>query len=395
MTTRKILHLDLDAFFCAVEELSRPELSGQPFAVGGRPEQRGVISSCSYAARQYGIHSAMPTAHALRLYPQLVILPSNFRAYHQASEQVMEIICDLTPLVEQISIDEAFLDVSDLPQPAGEIAGQLQAAIRSKLSLPCSLGVASNKLIAKIANNIGKASRRGPWPPNSIMVVPPGEEAAFLSPLPVKELWGVGPKTAERLTATGIKTIGQLAQAPQKYLVEKFGKLGYDLARHAAGIDERPVEGGHTVKSISQEITFERDVAEAGVLRRQLSEMAAQVGYRLRRQGFFAGTVRLKIRWPDFTTLTRQKSLQQPTDQDGVITSQALHLFEELWHTPRPVRLIGVGVSNLSRPARQLGLWDAANDKERRLLQAMDDLRLKYGKMVVRRGRVKQSRDES
>ena len=203
---RKILHLDLDAFFCAVEEQRDPSLRGQPFAVGGRPESRGVVASCSYAARQFGIHSAMPMARAVRQCPPLIIVPSRYGAYEAASRQVMARLHQLTPLVEQLSIDEAFLDVSDLPERAELIARRLQATINRELDLPCSLGVAANKLVAKIANNVGKAAIKSDRPPNTIKVVPPGQEAAFLAPLPATELWGVGPKTAEQLAQmAGVK----------------------------------------------------------------------------------------------------------------------------------------------------------------------------------------------
>ncbi|MBI4771414.1 MAG: DNA polymerase IV, partial [Chloroflexi bacterium] len=204
---RKILHLDLDAFFCAVEEQRDPALRGQAFAVGGRPEARGVVASCSYAARRFGVRSAMPMARAVKLCSGLIIVPSRHKVYSDVSRQVMERLYDLTPLVEQISIDEAFLDVSDLPESGEALARRLQATMRDELRLPCSLGVATNKLVAKIASDVGKAAARTGAPPNAILVVPPGEEAAFLAPLPAAALWGVGPKTATRLAGLGIHTI--------------------------------------------------------------------------------------------------------------------------------------------------------------------------------------------
>ena len=205
---RKIIHLDLDAFFCAAEELKDPSLRGTAFAVGGRPETRGVVSSCSYAARQHGVRSAMPMARAIRLCPGLTVVPPRHGYYSELSDQVMQRIGDLTPLVEPLSIDEAFLDVSDLPDPPREIAQRLQARIFEELHLPASLGAASNKLVSKIATDVGKAANRGPNAPMAITVVPPGEEAAFLAPLPVEALWGVGPKTAAHLNQFGIHTIG-------------------------------------------------------------------------------------------------------------------------------------------------------------------------------------------
>ncbi|HKZ68683.1 MAG TPA: DNA polymerase IV, partial [Anaerolineales bacterium] len=209
---RKILHLDLDAFFCAVEEQRDPSLRGKPFAVGGKPEERGVVASCSYAARQVGVRSAMPMSRALKLCPGLLIVSARHRAYGQTSDKVMAVLHDLTPLVEQISIDEAFLDVSDLPQSAEAIARELQRTIRDQLNLPASLGVATNKLVAKIATDVGKAAARTGDYPSAVMVVPPGEEAAFLAPLPAIALWGVGPKTADQLARLGLKTIGDIAR---------------------------------------------------------------------------------------------------------------------------------------------------------------------------------------
>ncbi len=386
MAYRKIIHMDLDAFYCAVEELRHPELRGKPFAVGGRAESRGVIASCSYAARALGIHSAMPTSQALRRCPQLVLLHGDHAAYSKASRQVMGILEGLTPRIEQISIDEAFMDVSDLPQAGLEIARNIQQAVNSQTRLPCSLGVASNKLVAKIATNIGKAGQRGNTPPNAILEVPAGQEAQFLAPLPVRELWGVGPKTAARLSALGIHTIGDLAREPEKNLVHLFGKYGHDLWRHANGHDESPVEPEHTIKSISAETTFERDVRDPVLLRQTMQELTEQVGRRLRKQGMVASTVRIKVRWPDFSSQTRQFSLTQGTSEDSVIEGVAWDLLERLWDRTRPIRLIGVGVGGLSQGARQLSLWETPADKERKLLDALDELKNRFGKKVIQKG---------
>ena len=387
MKARKILHLDLDAFFCAVEELRDPALSGKPFAVGGSPQGRGVVASCSYAARQFGVHSAMPMSQALRACPELVVVRGQHSAYEAVSQQVRAVFFDLTPLVEPISIDEAFLDVSDLPQPAEELALALQKRIQDELGLPSSLGIASNKLVAKIANNIGKGRHRGATPPRAILAVPPGEEAAFLAPLAVKELWGVGPKTAERLKHMGAKTIGDVACLGERTLSAQFGKLGHDLWTRAQGLDDRPVVTGHEVKSISQETTFARDVADGDELRQTLAQLAEHVAYSLRQQGLCAGTVRIKLRWADFSTHTRQVTLAQPTDADGVIGKAAMGLFDTLWENGRPVRLLGVEGSNLTPCAHQLPLWETPDEKERRLLTAMDELRQRYGEKAVQRGR--------
>lgn len=384
---RKILHLDLDAFFCAVEELEQPDLIGKAFAVGGRPDERGVVASCSYAARRQDVRSAMPMSRALRLCPELIIVPPRFRRYAEVSRQVMALLHDLTPLVEQISIDEAFLDLSDMPADGESLARRLQQDIHEQLGLPCSLGVATNKLIAKIANDIGKTQARSGAPPNAITIVPPGQEAGFLAPLPAQALWGVGPKTAARLAAMGIHTIGELAARPEAELTRLFGKNGADLARRARGIDERPIVTEHETKSISKEVTFARDIADAGELRRTLRSLAEEVGRTLRRQGLSGSTVKLKLRWSDFSTISRQTTLARPTDLDADLIATAGQLFEQAWDGGRPIRLLGVGVSGLSDGYRQLGLWDAPQAENKRLQETLDDLRHRFGDNAIARAR--------
>ena len=384
MNARKIIHLDLDAFFCAVEELRDPSLVGKPFAVGGRPETRGVVASCSYPARRLGIHSAMPMSQALRLCPPLIIVPARHRAYAAMSQRVMAILRKVTLQVEQISIDEAFLDVTDRGEEAVMLATALQQTIRRELGLPASLGVASNKLVAKIANNVGKAAARGDAPPSALLVVPPGEEAAFLAPLPADALWGVGPKTAERLAALGIHTIGDIARWPERDLVRRFGKHGHELARHARGLDDRPVITEHERKSISQETTFVRDIDNAVQLRQTLLEQAGDVAAVLRRQQLLATTVRLKIRWADFTTLTRQTTLAHPTDDAATIHATGCVLLERVWEG-QAVRLLGIGVSGLSE-ARQPSLWDMPDERTERLYTVVREVRKRYGDGSLRRG---------
>ncbi len=383
---RKILHLDLDAFFCAVEEQREPTLRGKPFAVGGQPDQRGVVASCSYAARRFGIRSAMPMARAVNRCPDLIIVSSHFEAYKTASRQVMAHLHNLTPLVEQISIDEAFLDVSDLPERGEVLARRLQATIRTELGLPCSLGVASNKLVAKIANNVGKATAHKGESPNAVKMVLPGQEAAFLAPLPVRELWGVGPKTAERLAQLGIHTIGDIAHYPAAELTRRFGKHGHDLAHRAQGIDTRPVETEHETKSISQETTFAKDISDETALRQTLRRLSEQVARRLRKAELSGATVKIKLRWADFTTLTRQTTLNHPTNLDDKIYTAALHLFEKTWPPGKRVRLVGVGVSGFEARPYQLGLWDAPSEQTHSLQSTLDELRERFGDGVVRRG---------
>ncbi|KAF0106964.1 MAG: dinB [Anaerolineaceae bacterium] len=382
---RTILHLDLDAFFCAVEELHDPSLRGKPFAVGGRPEERGVVSSCSYPARLLGVRSAMPTSRALRLCPGLIVISHHRSNYGEMSEKVMARLRNLSPFVEQISIDEAFVDISGLGDPAG-IARSLQAEVREGIGLPCSVGIASNKLVAKIATEVGKKSGKKGEPPNALTIVPPGSEAAFLDPLPADMLWGVGPKTAARLAEVGIRTIGDIARRPEADLVRWFGENGQELWRHARGIDERPIVTEYEAKSISQETTFACDVRDDRQLERTLRELSEQVGRRLRKSGLAGTTVKIKLRWPDFTSLTRQITLPGTTDQDDEIYRTALALLTKVRPKGKAVRLIGVGVSGFKPPLRQLGLWDGDSEKRRKLQEAVDELQEKFGRKVIHRG---------
>lgn len=384
---RTILHLDLDAFFCSVEETRNNDLRGKPFAVGGRPDERGVVASCSYAARHYGVRSAMPMSRALRLVPNLIIVPGRHKLYSEVSKQVMARLHNLTGLVEQISIDEAFLDISDLRDKNPErIARGLQAGIRDELHLPSSIGIASNKLVAKMATEVGKKAAKGNGPPFGLTIVPAGEEAAFLAPLPADMLWGIGPKTSARLIELGIHTIGDIAHWPESELIRLFGENGRDLARHAKGQDERPIVTERETKSVSQETTFMRDVRDDAVLQKTLREQAAQVSAQLRKEHLAGMTIKLKIRWPDFTTLTKQITLSQPTDQEKEIAEITINLMGAVRRSGQAVRLIGVGVSGLGPPIRQLGLWDTESEKSRRLQDAVDILREKYGDRVIHRG---------
>ena len=383
---RKIIHLDLDAFFCAVEELKDPSLAGKAFAVGGTPGHRGVIASCSYPARLKGVHSAMPTGQALSLCPELLLVSSNFGDYSAKSKEVMEILHQLSGLVEQISVDEAFVDVTDLPQDVETIARDLQARVKKETGLPCSIGAASNKLVAKIATDTGKSRNKGKGYPQAILVVPPGMEAKFLAPLPSKAMWGVGPKMEASLADLGLHTLGEIAACSAEVLEKRFGKGGLDLHRHAQGIDDRPVTVEYEAKSISQETTFAKDSADLTFLRRKVRELSAKVGYRMRCDGVCARVIRLKLRWSDFSTHSRQMALSQPTDQDGVIAAAAEALLMKLWENGRPVRLIGVGGSNLVDTVHQMNLWDTPTEKERRLLTALDDVREKYGKKAIQHG---------
>lgn len=375
--TRTILHFDLDAFFCSVESLLNPALEGMAFVVGGSAGGRGVVSSASYAAREFGIRSAMPTAQALRKAPDLIVISPQHEIYSKHSREIMSFLRDSAPVVEQLSIDEAFLDVGDDPRTGPEVARFLQREILERFKLPTSWGVASNKLVAKIATEVGK--------PRGLIVVPPGQEAVFLAPLPVRMLWGVGPKTKERLAKRGVHTIGGIAGMSSHTLIESLGDLGLELASRARGEDDRPVMEGRDPKSISAERTFPADISDWPVLRTVLLRLSETVGRRLRKAELVGHTVRIKIRWPDFTTKTRQVRLEQPTDRERIIFDESRELFQGLWKKGQAVRLLGVGVLDLHEPIRQLDLFDHKWDRGERLQQAIDSIRDQYGPDSLRR----------
>jgi len=384
---RIILHVDLDAFFCSVEETQNPDLRGKPFAVGGKPNERGVVASCSYAARAVGVRSAMPMSRALQLCRNLIIVPGRHHLYSEVSKQVMDKLHHLTGLVEQISIDEAFLDISDMSEPPARIALNLQAEIKNKLHLPSSIGIASNKLVAKIATEVGKKSSKNKnEPPFGLTIVPAGEEAKFLNPLPADMLWGVGPKTSARLTELGIHTIGDIARWPENEMTNLFGENGRDLWRHAQGIDNRPIVTESETKSISQEITFNVDTRDDKTLEKTVREQAREVARQLRKSDLAGKTVKLKIRWSDFTTLTRQTTLPTSTDNEDEIFHAAVKLMKTVRKPNQAVRLIGVGVSGIGAPVRQLSLWDGGSEKSRKLQEVIDQLQDKYGRDVIHKG---------
>ncbi|PQV63558.1 DNA polymerase-4 [Abditibacterium utsteinense] len=361
---RTLIHVDLDAFYCAVEEKRDPSLRGQAFAVGGRANERGVVASCSYAARARGVHSAMSMAAAQRLCAHLLVIEPRHDEYRAASRQVMDLLRAFTPLLEQLSIDEAFLDVS--PNISEQVGGralalQIQEKIERELGLSSSMGVASNKMVAKIATDCGKAAVETTHSPRAICVVPRGQEASFLSPLPVTALWGVGPKTAQRLQDLGISSIGALALWPERDLARRFGKHGFELSQHARGIDRREIVTERESKSISSETTFASDADDWEVLHAQLCQEARHVALQLQKQELQAATIKLKLRWSDFSIATRQTTLFSPTAAREVIEGAATLLLSQLWQGHRPVRLLGVGASGLS-VARQLGLFDAPSE---------------------------------
>jgi len=349
---RAIVHLDLDAFYAAVEMLENPGLVGKPILVGGRPESRGVVAAASYEAREYGVHSAMPMYQAVRLCPKAVVLPPRFDLYRDYSSRVMAILYETTSVVEKMSIDEAYLDLTGQVgqwREAVALARRLQDRVRNEVGLSASLGVATNKLVAKVASDHDK--------PGGLTVVLPGEEREFLRPLPVEVIWGIGPVTGEKLARRGVTTVGDLARLSGPELTASFGEHGAAMARRARGIDRRPVVTEHERKSVSRERTFGQDLHELEALKEQLWKLSQSVAQRLARAGVATGTIAIKLRYDDFETLTRQMSLGVPTDDAVRIYRAALVLLTQAWECGRPVRLLGVGGADLVPPTGQMSLF--------------------------------------
>jgi len=383
MPDRLIIHVDMDAFFASIEVLDHPELRGKPLVVGGGVS-RGVVSAASYEARRFGIHSAMPMGQALRLCPHVIVMPVRMERYHGISREIMALLAVRTPLLEQVSVDEAYLDLTGW-LPAGSsaeaAAREMQSEIYAATGLTCSLGVAAGKAIAKMASDLRK--------PNGLVVVPPGTEAAFLAPLPIGKLRGVGAATERKLREIGISTIGELARLPGELLTSKFGVHGRDLHALALGLDDSPVVPERQAKSIGRETTFLLDITERNTLERTLLELSEDVSQSLRRYGLLARGVTLKLRYDDFHTISRARTLTAPSELTDPLYQTALALLRAANPT-RPVRLIGVTASPLLRTAdRQDSLFSAAKvDKERKLASAVDTIRDRFGESAITRARL-------
>jgi nucleotidyltransferase/DNA polymerase involved in DNA repair len=367
---RTLLHVDMDAFYAAIEQRDEPALRGRPVIVGADPQRgrgRGVVSTASYEARRFGVGSAMPISQAYDLCPQAAYLPVDMPRYAEVSRRVMEILGRFSDLVEPVSIDEAFLDVTASRRAFGtgeQVARQLKQAIQKEERLTASVGVASSKLVAKIASDLEK--------PDGLVVVPPGDEAAFLAPLPVRRLWGVGPKLEEALLRVGVHTIGDLARLPEKTLERRLGNHGLDLVRLAQGVDDRPVLADvGRAKSLGQERTFASDTAALPRLRATLLKLADAVASRLRHHHLAARTVTLKYRDETFRTLTRSQTLARPTDAAQDLFRVAFELFEGV-HAERPVRLLGIYASGFDESA-QLELFGEEPALTDRLQDAVVD----------------------
>ena len=337
---RHIIHADLDAFYTSVEQLDDPKLRGKPVIVGGSPESRGVVASASYEVRCFGVRSAMPMATALRLCPVAVRRPANFPRYREVSRRVMTIFREFTDLVEPVSLDEAYLDVTEsvtLDQGAGGIARRLKERVRDEVGLTISVGVATRKSVAKIASEIDK--------PDGFRVVPPGSEREFLSPLSVGQLWGIGPKRVELLRTEGIHTIGELAAQPEEWFIQMFGSTGPRMRSLALGDDDREVEVDRGTKSISSETTLSRDTGDGEVLRDLIGRLSQDVALSLKKKSLRGRTVKVKLRLSDFTTFTRQRTVAEPVESPEDIARTAMALLEVEMEPGRFFRLVGVGVS--------------------------------------------------
>jgi DNA polymerase-4 len=381
-----ILHVDMDAFYASVEQRDRPELRGQPVMVGGSAEHRGVVCAASYEARKFGVHSAMPTARARRLCPQGIFLPVRMEYYARIARHIRDIFFSYTPLVEPLSLDEAYLDVRGSEQlfgPGLEIARQIKARVRAETDLIASVGVSTNKFLAKLASDFSK--------PDGLLLIEENQAREFLAPLPVSRIWGVGAKGERRLQQIGIHTIGELARAPEQLLVDHFGDAGPHLWRLAHGQDDRAVVPDREAKSVSTETTFAKDIADRDILRSWLLELVEQLGQRVRHIHVQARTVELKVRSSDFRTCLRSVTLAEPTDLTDSFWQAAKELFERrVARNMFPVRLLGVGAAALIRnPSVQGDLFDGPRRaKQRALDQTLDAIRSQFGPDVICRGGV-------
>lgn len=381
---RAVLHVDMDAFFASIEQLDHPEWRGLPVIVGGTADKRGVVSTASYEARLYGVHSAMPSAQAARLCPDAIWAPSRFDRYHEVSRAIVAVFERLTPFVQQVSVDEAYLDVTPTahrPTDPLDVAGTIQAEVDA-MGLSCSIGVATCKTVAKIASDADK--------PHGITVVRPGDEGAFLAPLSVRALPGVGAATAERLRIAGIRTLGELAALDDASAHQLIGSSGHELVRRARGIDDRPVHDPDAVKSVSNEHTFSTDVRTRAEIESALRKLVERVSERLRHKGLQGRTATVKLRYADFTTRTVRYTAALPMDLATDLLPVALRLLEDTWTPGAGLRLLGFGVSGFGERSEQLDLFTtvAEDDAERSraLVDSIDAVRARFGSGAITLG---------
>lgn len=380
--SRSIIHVDMDAFYASIEQRDNPSLRGKPVIIGGRPRTRGVVSTCSYEARKFGVRSAMPLGQARRLCPEGIFLPVNMAKYRRVSARFLAILKKFTPLVEAHSLDEAFLDVTQSQRLFGspaQIARLIKAEILEKLYLSVSIGVGPNKFLAKLASELEK--------PNGLVIIKETDVQKILNPLPVERIWGVGEHTKAKLKGFGIETIGELARFSSKTLEASLGKVGLKLRSLAQGIDASEVVPFTPPKSMGHEITFDRDLTDPNQIKATIGQLCEAVGRRLRRAGYVGSRVILKIRSGEFKTISRSLTLSDPTDLDRTIYQGALRILART-QVPSRVRLVGVTVSELQKitDVRQLSLFEEEARKGERMTEAVDRIRDRYGQGVIGRG---------
>jgi DNA polymerase-4 len=383
---RSIIHLDMDAFYASVEQLDNPDLKGKPVIVGGS-SIRGVVSAASYEARKYKIHSAMPIAQALRLCPRGIFLPVRMKRYSEISKKVFSIFQKYTPLVEPLSLDEAFLDVTSsgkLFGTADDIARQIRKQVFAEIGLTISAGVATSKLVAKIASDIKK--------PDGLTIVPAGGEAEFLASLSIKRLWGVGRKTQKRLALLGIRTIGDIAALSPELLEQKFGKHGRSLYHASLGMDERDIETERETKSVGHEFTFDSDLIETRTIQRELLQLSVMVAGRLRRKHLLGKTITLKVKYHDFKQITRSSTIDEYIADSKRIYKEVLQLQRKTEVGKKPVRLLGISVSGLQQEndSEQQFLFPEmqAGRKRKEINKALDAIQEKFGSTAILPGRL-------
>lgn len=384
MIDQTIMHVDMDAFYAAIEQRDHPDFLGKPVVVGADPKHgrgRGVVSTASYEARQFGIHSAQPISQAWKCCPNAIFLPVRMSRYQSVSKQIMDILSSFSPNLEKISLDEAFLDIRGTERLLGsplQIAKAIKKQIVDTVGLTASVGIGPNKLIAKIASDHQK--------PDGLTEIRSDQVEGFLNPLPVRRLWGIGKQTEKRLHTFGVKYIGDLAKFDLDFLVREFGKWGRCLYFYARGIDDSPVISYRDAKSISNEVTFGQDEINRENIRKTLLKLCDKVGFRLREQNYTARTITLKVRFSDFTTLVRNSTLPKSIHLSETIYQEIFHLFESIDTDQRPIRLLGVGVSQLlSAQAMQYDLFHVS-EKADRVTQAVDQLKTRFGSHIIHRG---------
>jgi len=377
----------MDAFYASVEQRDHPEFQGKPVIVGADPKfgrGRGVVSTASYEARQFGIHSAQPISEAYRLCPQGIFLPVRGKRYVEVSHRILSILKEYTPKVETVSLDEAFLDLTGTERLLGSsdtVGLEIKKRIWEQEQLTASVGIGPNKLVAKIASDLKK--------PDGFVVVKTKGVRDFLAPLPIRCLWGIGKKTEEKLTEFGIRTVRDVAALSETRLRELFGSYGLTLWKYAHGMDESPVVPFREAKSISREVTFESDTDDPSLIKETLLELSEKVGYRLRRQGLVGRTIVLKVRLADFSTMVRHKTLLRSVSLSEIIHKEAVSLYDCLDLKRQPVRLLGIGVTQLSSAEfQQMGFFDEENKNRKQVSQVVDQLKQKFGEKIIGKGRI-------